>query len=77
MLLRHAMAWVQWEQRRAAAGTSLRHSGQVFIAGGVTNNAGSSNSLYLGYGTQALANGDTNEIVIGASATGSATLSCR
>ena len=50
--------------------TALGMSAGRFIAGGVTNNAGSSNSLYLGYGTQALANGDTNEIVIGASATG-------
>ncbi len=50
--------------------TALGVSAGRFISGGVTNNAGSSNSLYLGYGTQALANGDTNEIVIGASVTG-------
>ena len=41
-----------------------------YIADGSTANATSNNSLYLGYGSRALANGDTNEIVIGASSVG-------
>jgi hypothetical protein len=30
----YATSCVQWEQRVAAAGMSLKHCGQVFIAGG-------------------------------------------
>jgi hypothetical protein len=41
-----------------------------FIANGTTANATSSNSVYLGADTKALASGDTNEIVIGYAATG-------
>jgi hypothetical protein len=41
-----------------------------FIADGVTANATSSNSLYDGYFTEALADGDTNENVIGNQAVG-------
>jgi hypothetical protein len=41
-----------------------------YIANGTTANATSSNSLYLGADTKALASGDTNEIVIGYAATG-------
>jgi hypothetical protein len=41
-----------------------------YITGGSTPNQTSNNSVYLGYNTMALADGDTNEIVIGASATG-------
>ena len=41
-----------------------------YIADGVTTNQISNNSVYLGYLTKSLASGDTNEIVIGASATG-------
>ena len=41
-----------------------------YIADGTTTNKTSNNSLYLGYDTRALADGDTNEIVIGASAIG-------
>jgi hypothetical protein len=40
-----------------------------YISGGGTNQT-SNNSVYLGYDTRALADGDTNEIVIGASAIG-------
>ncbi|MBU4473474.1 MAG: hypothetical protein KJ842_04895, partial [Candidatus Omnitrophica bacterium] len=40
-----------------------------YISGGAANTT-SNNSLYLGYDTKALASGDTNEIVIGASAVG-------
>jgi len=42
----------------------------AYLAGGFYPNQTSSNSLYLGYDTRALADGDTNEIVIGASAIG-------
>jgi hypothetical protein len=41
-----------------------------YISGGSTANQTSNNSIYIGYNSMALANGDTNEIVIGASATG-------
>ena len=41
-----------------------------YIADGSTANEISNNSIFLGYDTRALANGDNNEIVIGASATG-------
>jgi hypothetical protein len=41
-----------------------------FIANGTTANATSSNSVYLGADTKALASGDTNEIVIGYDAAG-------
>ncbi|HPN96254.1 MAG TPA: tail fiber domain-containing protein, partial [Candidatus Moranbacteria bacterium] len=44
------------------------YSGQLTTGGGA--NATSNNSVYLGYDTRALADGDTNEIVIGASAIG-------
>lgn len=41
-----------------------------FIAGGVTENRTSTNSVYLGMNTKASADGNTNEIVIGYDATG-------
>ena len=41
-----------------------------YISGGSSPNQTSNNSVYLGYNTMALADGDTNEIVIGASAVG-------
>ncbi|MDD5397309.1 MAG: hypothetical protein PHW24_04650, partial [Candidatus Moranbacteria bacterium] len=41
-----------------------------YIANGSTSNATSNNSVYLGFDTRAFADGDTNEIVIGANATG-------
>ncbi len=41
-----------------------------YISGGSTSNVTSTNSLYLGSDTRALASGDTNEIVIGYQATG-------
>ncbi|PIZ46867.1 hypothetical protein COY32_02645, partial [candidate division WWE3 bacterium CG_4_10_14_0_2_um_filter_41_14] len=49
---------------------AIGYSAGEYIANGSTGNSTSNNSLYLGYGTRALANGDTNEIVIGASAIG-------
>jgi hypothetical protein len=42
----------------------------AYISGGAVANTVSNNSVYLGYNTKALADGDTNEIVIGADATG-------
>jgi hypothetical protein len=55
--------------------TGSNNTASGYIAGqnisdGTTRNQTSNNSLYLGYDTRALANGDTNEIVIGASAIG-------
>jgi hypothetical protein len=44
------------------------NAGAYIASGG--NNQTSSNSVYLGYGTRAAADGDTNEIVIGANAVG-------
>jgi hypothetical protein len=41
-----------------------------YIADGTSANASSSNSVYAGYGSKALANGDTNEIVLGYNAIG-------
>ena len=46
-----------------------RNAGR-FITGGSISNLTSASSVYLGYGTMALASGDTNEIVIGYNATG-------
>ena len=46
-----------------------RDSGR-YISDGTTNNSISNNSLYLGYNTKALANNQTNQIVIGYDATG-------
>ena len=45
--------------------TALGYQAGRYISGGSIANATSSNSLYLGYNTMALASGDTNEIVIG------------
>jgi|GEM_PF-4697469 len=45
------------------------HAGR-YIANGSSPNQTSSNSVYLGYNTKALADGDTNEIIIGYDATG-------
>lgn len=50
--------------------TALGNNSGRYISGGVTANQTSSNSVYIGYGTNALANGDTNEIVIGYAVTG-------
>lgn len=50
--------------------TAIGNSSGRYIANGVTANATSSNSLYLGYDTRALNSGDINEIVIGHSAIG-------
>jgi len=44
-----------------------------FIADGATANTVANNSVYLGYGTRASADNGSNEIVIGASATGAGT----
>ncbi len=41
-----------------------------YISGGSVANQTSNNSLYFGYNSMALANGDTNEIVFGANAVG-------
>ena len=46
-----------------------RDSGR-YISDGTTNNSISNNSIYLGYSTKALANNQTNQIVIGYDATG-------
>jgi hypothetical protein len=50
--------------------TALGYNAGRYITGGSAPNATSTNSLYLGYDTRALASGDTNEIVIGYLATG-------
>jgi len=50
--------------------TALGYNAGRYITGGSASNATSTNSLYLGYDTRALASGDTNEIVIGYQATG-------
>jgi len=50
--------------------TGVGYWAGAFIADGVTANATSTNSLYIGYNTRALANGGTNEVVIGAGAIG-------
>jgi len=46
-----------------------RHSGR-YIADGATANQTSTDSVYLGYNTKALASGDTNEIVVGSGTIG-------
>lgn len=50
--------------------TAIGFQSGMVIAGGTTANQTSTNSLYLGALTKALANGDTNEIVIGYDALG-------
>ncbi|MGD0328642.1 MAG: immunoglobulin-like domain-containing protein [Minisyncoccia bacterium] len=50
--------------------SALGANAGTYISGGSTANLVSNSSLFLGYNSMALASGDTNEIVIGASATG-------
>lgn len=50
--------------------TAMGNGAGQYISGGSTVNATSSESIYLGMSTMALASGDTNEIVIGYGATG-------
>jgi hypothetical protein len=50
--------------------TGIGNNSGGYIADGISLNQTSSNSIYLGYNTKALADGDTNEIVIGYEATG-------
>ncbi|MCX6013507.1 MAG: hypothetical protein NTV30_08905 [Chloroflexi bacterium] len=50
--------------------TAMGYLSGRYITDGATGNATSNNSVYLGYDTRALANGDTNEIVIGSTAIG-------
>ncbi len=45
--------------------TALGTQAGEYVSGGSTANATSSNSVYVGFNTEALANADTNEIVIG------------
>lgn len=54
----------------ASNNTAIGRNAGRFITGGVTTNILSSTSVYLGAETEALASGDTNEIVIGFGATG-------
>ena len=54
-----------------ANNTALGRDAGRYIANGSTSNTVSGNSLYLGYDARALVDGDTNEIVIGASTIGS------
>ena len=49
---------------------AVGHNSGKFIADGVTSNAISNNSVFLGQATKALANNQTNQIVIGYDATG-------
>ncbi len=53
--------------------TALGYQSGMYIGAGYTNNTASSNSLYLGYDTRALADGDSNEIVIGYGTIGNGT----
>ena len=50
--------------------TASGYNAGRYIAGGSTPNETSNNSLFLGYDTRANADGETNQIVIGASAIG-------
>ncbi|KKP56941.1 MAG: hypothetical protein UR51_C0026G0011, partial [Candidatus Moranbacteria bacterium GW2011_GWF1_34_10] len=54
----------------SSSNVGVGYQAGAYITGGSTANATSHDSVYLGYNTMALADGDTNEIVIGASATG-------
>jgi hypothetical protein len=53
-----------------SSNSALGASAGRYLADGTTGNATSGNSLFLGYDTRAASAGDTNEIVIGVSATG-------
>jgi hypothetical protein len=50
--------------------TAIGYASGAFIAGGVTGNTITTNSVYIGNNTKALANNQTNQIVIGDNATG-------
>ncbi len=53
--------------------TALGNAAGEYVSGGNNPNRTSSNSLYLGAGTKPLSDGDSDEIVIGANATGNGT----
>jgi hypothetical protein len=65
-----AVGWEALYYAKAANNTALGYQAGMFISGGSTPNFSSGDSLYVGYEAYPLASGDTNETVLGNSATG-------
>ena len=59
-----------YENTTGGSNTAIGREAGRFIADGTTANTSTSNSVFLGYNTKALAIGQTNQIVIGESAVG-------
>jgi hypothetical protein len=59
-----------YENTTGSSNTAIGRDAGRFIADGTTANTSTSNSVFLGYNTKALATGQTNQIVIGESAVG-------
>jgi hypothetical protein len=61
---------VLYENTTGSSNTAIGREAGRFIADGTTANTSTSNSVFLGYNTKALATGQTNQIVIGDTAVG-------
>jgi hypothetical protein len=59
-----------YENTTGGSNTAIGREAGRFIADGTTANTSTSNSVFLGYNTKALATGQTNQIVIGDTAVG-------
>jgi hypothetical protein len=59
-----------YENTTGSSNTAIGREAGRFIADGTTANTSTSNSVFLGYNTKALATGQTNQIVIGDTAVG-------
>jgi trimeric autotransporter adhesin len=59
-----------YENTTGGSNTAIGREAGRFIADGETANTSTSNSVFLGYNTKALATGQTNQIVIGDTAVG-------
>jgi hypothetical protein len=59
-----------YENTTGSSNTAIGRDAGRFIADGTTANTSTSNSVFLGYNTKALATGQTNQIVIGDTAVG-------
>jgi hypothetical protein len=65
-----AIGWEALQATNASNNIALGHRAGKYISGGSTGNGNPTNSLFLGYNTKALADSQTNQIVIGYDETG-------
>jgi hypothetical protein len=63
-------AYALFNNTTGGSNTAIGYASGGYISGGVTANAITTNSVYIGNNTKALANNQTNQIVIGDNATG-------